>query len=53
MLTCSCTTASIYWSSSSYASFPADAWNVYFFDGLVNASDKSGSAFVRAVRGGL
>ena len=53
VLTCSCTgTASSYWSSSTKASFPPDAWNVGFNFGSVNASDKDDFDFVRAVRGG-
>jgi len=53
VLTCSCTgTASLYWSSSTFANGPAFAWFVDFFFGNVNASDKSSGVFVRAVRGG-
>jgi len=52
VLTCSCTAASSYWSSSTLAAFPTSAWYVAFNFGFVNSDDKSGSAFVRAVRGG-
>ena len=46
------TAASNYWASSSYANNPANAWNVNFNDGNVNANNKSNNNFVRAVRGG-
>jgi hypothetical protein len=49
--TCSCTQSSNYWSSTSYQ-FPQSAWNVTFYDTSVNASVKSNSFYVRAVRGG-
>jgi hypothetical protein len=49
----SCTAASNYWSSSSYANDPTFAWFVNFNDGFVGAFiAKGGSVFVRAVRGG-
>jgi hypothetical protein len=60
--TCSCTAAFFYWSSSTFAGFPALAWIVGFNFGFVGffgnvvdvVGDKSGdSFFVRAVRGGL
>ncbi len=50
---CSCTEASSYWSSTSYASDSARAWFVDFFVGGVSSSAKSDFNFVRAVRGGL
>jgi hypothetical protein len=57
VLSCSCTAGSSCWASSSYVlSYlfgPAFAWNVSFFDGSVNANNKSNVNFVRAVRGGL
>jgi hypothetical protein len=46
------TAASVYWSSSSDANFPASAWDVYFSNGVVVATDKTFSLYVRAVRGG-
>jgi Protein of unknown function (DUF1566) len=46
------TAASNYWSSSTYANNPTNAWNVNFNDGNVNANNKSNNNFVRAVRGG-
>jgi hypothetical protein len=51
VLTCSCTAASAYWSSSTNADSPSDAW-VVFFGGNVFDADKSDSTVVRAVRGG-
>jgi hypothetical protein len=45
--------ASYYWSSTSYALFPADyAWLVNFYDGDVNGTGKSYNGYVIAVRGG-
>jgi hypothetical protein len=41
-----------YWSSSPYAGLSSGAWNVDFGFGSVNASVKTGSIFVRLVRGG-
>jgi hypothetical protein len=52
VLTCSCTTGADYWSSTSNANFPSNAWEVDFFAGFVRAADKTGGNFVRAVRGG-
>jgi hypothetical protein len=46
------TAASSYWSSSTVANIPADAWTVGFVDGFVNNGDKSVNSFVRAARGG-
>ena len=46
------TAASNYWSSSTNANNPTNAWNVNFNDGNVNANNKSNTNFVRAVRGG-
>ncbi len=51
--TCSCTVSSSYWSSTSFGSSPVIAWFVFFSDGIVGTSGKSGNFFVRAVRGGL
>jgi hypothetical protein len=53
VLTGSCTAASFYWTSSSFVSYPTDAWFVYFGDGSVFAFPKSDKMYVRAVRGGL
>jgi len=60
VLTCSCIAAVAYWSSTSDASSPAFAWAVSFannftfaLDANVFAIEKSNSACVRAVRGGL
>jgi len=46
------TAASNYWSSSTFANNPTNAWNVNFNDGNVNANNKSNNKHVRAVRGG-
>jgi hypothetical protein len=63
VLTCSCTQPALgndfYWSSTTLASDPHDAW--FITDGLVTADDKEGiepesntvGHFARAVRGGL
>lgn len=51
--TCSCTASDVYWSSSTYADVPSNAWVVLFSDGLGGAVFKSSSFRVRAVRGGL
>ena len=50
--TCSCTRSSGYWSSSTSAGGPGDAWLVYFNAGYVDDFFKTNSFFVRAVRGG-
>jgi len=49
---CSCTTAADYWSSTSNANVPINAWRVDFFGGFGRSGDKTGGNFVRAVRGG-
>lgn len=41
-----------YWSSSTYASNPQGAWDVFFYDGSVYAAGKFNVLYVRAVRGG-
>ena len=46
------TLASYYWSSTTDADSTDDAWYVYFDYGGVNASGKSYTSYVRAVRGG-
>jgi len=50
--TCSCTQSFFYWSSSSYAYSPQYAWYVYFGVGYDNATSKTFTYDVRAVRGG-
>jgi hypothetical protein len=45
------TVASNYWSSTSNANNPSNAWNVNFNNGNVNNNDKSNTNFVIAVRG--
>jgi len=52
VLTCSCTSASTYWSSSTFADGPSDAWLVNFNFGGVFFAGKDNSVSVRAVRGG-
>jgi hypothetical protein len=53
VLTCSCTEASNYWSSTTAAGAIASAWTVDFFNGGVYAGGKINGTFrVRAVRGG-
>jgi|GEM_PF-5512599 len=42
-----------YWSSSTGANSTSYAWNVYFLNGSDNNYNKSGSYYVRAVRGGI
>jgi hypothetical protein len=41
-----------YWSSSTLADYPDDAWGVLFFDGYVDYGGKSYGSYVRCVRGG-
>ncbi len=41
-----------YWSGRSIADNPGGAWSVYFYNGSVGASKKSGAYYVRCVRGG-
>ena len=43
--------SSVYWSSTSFAGNPVDAWVVHFHDGYVNGYDKGFNYYVRAVRG--
>jgi hypothetical protein len=52
VLTCSCTASSFYWSSTTEASGPGDAWVVFFKDGDVVVFGKNVFGFVRGVRGG-
>lgn len=40
-----------YWSSSSLASNPDNAWNVNFNNGNVNNDNKNNANYARAVRG--
>lgn len=41
-----------YWSSTTYAPNPSNAWNVNLNDGNVNANDKTNNNYVWPVRGG-
>jgi hypothetical protein len=52
VLTCSCTFASHYWSSSSIQSDTKSAWSVEFFYGSNYSDSKTVLRLVRAVRGG-
>lgn len=53
VLTCSCTRSFYYWSATTSAGGPDDAWFVFFSDGRVNINDKTLNYSARAVRGGL
>lgn len=52
VLACSCAGSSYYWSSSTYAANPTDAWSVLFYDGDTYPNDKGNADYARAVRGG-
>lgn len=52
VITCSCTSSDVYWSSSSYELGPTNAWGVFFEDGDTSPSEKTTANYVRAVRGG-
>lgn len=52
VLTCSCTTASDYWTSSTVAEFPELAWVVSFGESAATGGAKSSFFYLRAVRGG-
>jgi hypothetical protein len=57
--TCSCTQSdiytqsAIYWTATTLAHLPTDAWDVNFTNGSVSFSSKTYSTYARAVRGGL
>lgn len=42
-----------YWSATTYADNPDNAWNVNFNNGNANNDNKTNDKYVRAVRGGL
>jgi hypothetical protein len=46
------TISSGYWSSTTSAGYPVDAWNVYFSGGGVGGNYKYSYVYVRCVRGG-
>ena len=46
------TAASNYWSSTTNANNPNNAWNVNFDNGNVNNDNKNNTKHIRAVRGG-
>ena len=52
VLTCACTVSGYYWSSSTLRARLTAGWLVNFSDGYVGGDFKSGSNYVRAVRGG-
>jgi len=45
--------SALYWSATTIADFPPFVWNVSFFNGAVNGSDKATSLQVWCVRGGM
>lgn len=47
------TQADFYWSATTRASTPNDAWDMFFLDGTVGSGNKTFDSYVRAVRGGL
>jgi len=55
VMMCSCTSLDNYWSATSSAEAPSNAWNVDFNSGTVSTYDKTlpPTFFARAVRGGL
>ncbi len=53
VLTCSCTAIDPYWSATSDAGFPLDAWGVHFARGTADPFAKVDLYLVRAVRGSL
>lgn len=52
VLTGSCTVATAYWSSTTWARSTSMAWGVNFYEGLLYPYDKGSAPRVRAVRGG-
>lgn len=52
VLSCSCTASSLYWSSTTLAAVPSEAWSVGFNVGNVSFNVKSSALYARAVRGG-
>jgi hypothetical protein len=42
-----------YWSATTNANNPTNAWNVNFNNGNVDNNNKTNNNYVRAVRGGL
>jgi len=46
------TAANNYWSATTNANNPNNAWNVNFNDGNVNNDNKNNDNYVRAVRAG-
>jgi hypothetical protein len=51
--TCSCTPSGFYWSATTYAGLPGNAWYVHFYFGSVDFNGKARNDYVRAVRSGL
>ena len=52
VLTGSCTAATGYWSSTTWARSTGMAWGASFYEGLLMVQDKTSGVRVRAVRGG-
>jgi hypothetical protein len=50
--TCSCDASSYYWSATSVADDPTNAWLVDTGYGNANFDDKTNAVYARAVRGG-
>ena len=46
------TQSTFYWSSTTYMPITANAWAMYFIDGNMNNTGKTGNYYVRCVRGG-
>jgi len=47
------TQSALYWSATTFAGNPGDAWVVFFYSGVVGVDAKANVGYVRAVRGGL
>ena len=45
--------SSIYWSATADAANPANAWIVFFGEGIVGPNDKANTRLVWCVRGGM
>ena len=50
---CSCTAADGYWSATTFAGNPTNAWDVFFGFGNAFTFNKTNDGYVCAVRGGL
>jgi Protein of unknown function (DUF1566) len=45
--------SAIYWSATTFAVSPTNAWNVNFFNGDVNLVNKASNSYAWCVRGGM